>query len=388
MSDKVKVAKRGEVIAKEGDKINSLILIQSGAATMTLSRNKKNIEIFPVGPSQIFGELAFTGAATHGFSLVSSASETKYMEFPIDPVKTQVEASPQFIKVIIKSMGDRLKQALADVKSSRLDKDAAPCPEDQVAKIFGSIYHAVRHKGQVEDKKDPTQLIMEWVAFKQYCQRIFGESPRRIEQATNLLVKLKICGYTMGKSIDNPEGPDEIQKITFYDLGAIEAFFEFYQYYYFKGGAANIIKYDESSYNLLSLFLKMAQKTPPDRQGVVSFELSKAIEYFKAEAGINLNNAHFTQLENKGIFAKRQAKADLNVFLSFDFKEWETIQKNWKILSEIEKWNEKGFVDMAEEEKPKRKPGVPSCPNCGIEVAATAKFCHECGAKIEAAPPQ
>jgi hypothetical protein len=385
MSENVKVAKRGEIIAKEGDKISSLILIQSGSGMMCLNRNKKNVEIFSIGPSQIFGEQAFSGATTHNFSLVSSASETKYMEMPIETAKAQVEAAPQLVKLFLKSVVDRLKLALADVKSIRLDKDSAPCPEDQVAKIFGSIYHAAKHKAQVEEaKKGSSALSMEWVAFKQYCQRIFGESPRRIEQATNLLVKLKMCTYVMGKPIDNPDGPDEIQKIIFLDLGSIESFFEFYQYYYFKGGNASIIKFDESSYNLLANFLKLAVGSTPDRMGAVSFELSKAIEYFKNELGINLNSAHFTQLENKGIFAKRHTKADGNVVLSFDLKEWETVQKSWKIISEIDKWNEKGFVDMNEEEKPKKKSGFPSCKTCGAEIVANAKFCQECGTKVEA----
>jgi hypothetical protein len=97
------------------------------------------------------------------------------------------------------------------------------------------------------------------VQLKQYGQRIFGESPRRTEQACNVLVKLKLATYTMGKAIDDPDGPDEIQKVNFMDMGALESFFEFYQYYYFKGGAASVLKYDESCFNLLSAFAKMGE---------------------------------------------------------------------------------------------------------------------------------
>jgi hypothetical protein len=42
--------------------------------------------------------------------------------------------------------------------------------------------------------------------------------------------------------------------------------------------------------------------------------------------------------------------------LQYELKEYRSVYFSWKILREIEKWNEKGFVDMDEkEEKPKKK---------------------------------
>lgn len=384
MSQNVKSAKRGEFIFKEGEKITNIVLIQAGQANLCIARPKKNIDMFPVGPSHVVGEQALLGNGTHSFSLMVGAGEVKYMEIPVDMAKAQIEAAPQFLKILIKSLADRLKNALADVKTSRMEKDASPCADDQVAKVFGSIFHTASKKAKSEDEKNPNILTMDWVQFKQYCQRIFGESPRRIEQACNLLVKLKMCTYTMGKPIDDPEGPDEIQKVNFLDLPAIEAFFEFYQYYYFKGGAAAILKYDENTAGMLANFLKMVEPLQPDRFGVVAMEFTKAVEFFKTEFNLNLNTGHFAQLEAKGVFAKRQPRSDGSVILSFELREWQTTQKIWKIIREIDKWNEKGFVDMNEEEvKAKKKTGGPSCPSCQAEVAATAKFCMECGTKLE-----
>jgi ribosomal protein L40E len=385
MSSNAKTVKKGDFIVKEGDKISSLIVLQSGSSTLCMVRQKKNIDLFAVGPSQIIGEQIFAGTQTHSFSLMAN-SEVQYVEVPVDAAKAQLESAPQFLKVLTKSLVDRLKSSLNDVKSARLEKDSSPCPEDQTAKIFGAIFHAANHKAKSEDKSTPHILVMDWVQLKQYCQRIFGESPRRIEQACNVLVKLKIASYQMGKPIDDPEGADEIQKITFHDLTAVEAFFEFYQYYYFKGGAGLIIKYDESAFQLLSHFLKMIEKLPLDRHGVVAIDYPKVVEHFKNELSINLNKDHFTQLENRGIFAKRQAKTDGSVSLSFEVKEWKTMQKIWKMLREIDKWNEKGFVSTVEDEVTnKKKSDGLTCSACNAEVPAAAKFCQECGAKLESA---
>lgn len=378
----VKVAKKGDVIVKEGDKIANVILIQSGGANVCVVRPKKNIDLLTVGPSQIVGEQAFSGASTHPFSVIANA-ETKYMEIPVDAAKAQIESSTQFLKVLIKSVIDRLKVSMADLKSAKMEKDTTPLPEDQVARVYGAIFFTVQRKGEALDEKNKAKLTIDWTQLKQFAQRIFGESPRRLEQAVSILVKMKIAEFQMGKPIDDPEGADEIQKVHFHDLGAVEAFFEFYQYYYFKGGKTDILKYDESSYNLLSNFIKLAEPLEVDRFGVVSMDFTKVIEAFKNDFGINLGTGHFTQLENKGIFAKRQSRSDGSVVLQFEIKEFKTTQKIWRIIREIDKWNEKGFVDMTEDEnKPKRKPGVPSCSQCGAELGPQAKFCQECGTKV------
>lgn len=381
----VKVYKKGEFLFKEGDKIQSLLLIQQGAVSLCLARPKKNVDLFQVSSSQVLGEQALKGATTHPLSAIAT-QETKVVEIPIDLIKQQTEATPQTVKVLIKSLVERLATASNEVKSSKLEKDTSPCPEDQVAKIFGSIYHTAHHKGAALDEKNKTKITMDWTSMKQYAQRVFTESPKRLEQACALLTKMKLAQFEMGKLPEDPEGPDVIVKIHFFDLQAVETFFEFYQYYYFKGGKTEILKTDEMCTTLLSNLITLTEGLTPDRHGVVSMDFVKTIERFKTDFGINLNNDHFARLEQKGIFAKRAPRTDGTVVLQFELKEFQNTQKIWRMLREVEKWNEKGFVDLNEDEaKAKKKSEGPSCPQCGAGAPATAKFCTECGTKLAAA---
>lgn len=377
----VKTFKKGEVIFKDGDKITSVFLIQSGGANLCLIRGKKTIDLFQLGASHILGDQIILGQATHPTSAVATA-ETKVLEIPVDTLKQHYEAAPQMLKVIIKSLADRLRLAMNDVRSSRLEKDSSPCPEDQIAKAFGSVFHTANHKG---DRSQAGRVIVDWSMMKQYCQRVMGESPKRMEQAVNILVKLKLALYEMGKSPDNPDGPDEIQKVHFLDLGLVESFFEFYQYYYFKGGRSELLKVDELCQQMLNGLLKLTETETPDRFGIVGVDFAKFGEYCQNEIGFKLNNDHFARLEQKGVFMKRRTVGN-GVLLQFEFKEFRSIAQSWRMLREIDKWNEKGFVDMDEkEEKPKKKSGGPACPACAAELQAAAKFCHECGHKITAA---
>lgn len=376
----VKVIAKGEYLFKEGDKVQNLVLIQSGAIQLCYIRPKKNIDLALLGAGQVVGEQALLGT-TYPYSALATI-ECKILEVPAEMYKQQVESSSQMLKVTLKSLSERLKVATQEIRTLRLEKDSSPCPEDQVAKVFGSIYHSARYKG-TKDAKNPQLVKIDWPVLRQYSQRIFGESLKRLEQATQILVKMKMASYIMGKLPEDPEGPDQILEVQFSDLETVEAFFEHFQYYYFKGGKTDILKSEDSITQLLQQFVKIGEKLEKDRFGAVTIEYSKVIEHFKTEMSINLNNDHFSRLESKGVFVKRQPKQDGSVWISYDIKEFQSIAKIWKILREVEKWNEKGFVDMSEDDsKPKKKPGEPSCPSCAVAVAPQAKFCHECGHKL------
>ncbi len=378
-----KTFKKGEYLFKDGDKITGLLLIQSGGVTLGLTRNKKMVEIAQLGSSQVLGEQSLLGATTFNVSAIATV-ETKVLEVPIDIFKQAIEGLPQPIKIFIKSLNERLKNANADVRAGKLEKDSSPAPEEQIARIFGTVFHCARQKG-VKDEKNQGRITVDWLSMKQYAQRVFGDSPKRMEQAICVLVKLKIAQFEMGRPPDDPEGAEQIMKVHFFDLAIVESFFEFYQYHYFKNGKSEILKPEENVILLLNHLVKLGETVPIDRFGLVTLDYTKVSEYFKAEARITLLPDHFSRLENKGIFAKRATRADGSVVLQYELKEYKTTSYIWRMLREIEKWNERGFVDLTEEDsKPKKKTDGSSCPACSAELATGSKFCSDCGLKIAA----
>lgn len=384
-----KIFKKGEYLFKEGDKLQNVLIIQSGGVSACIIRPKKNMELFQLSTSQVIGETALLGATTHPFSAIATA-ETKVLEIPVEVYKQQLEAAPQMLKVIIKSLTDRSKNNLADLKSMKAEKDSSPCPDDQVAKAFASVYYTISNKGQKEkykvENKEYEKISIDWNMLRQYAQRVFSEPPRRLEQVVSILVKLKIAKHVMGKLPEDPEGPDQIIGLDVFDLNSLENMFEFWQYHYFKGGRTELLKIDDNVMQILMILVKLGEKVELDRHGSAQFEYSKVVEYFKEEFGITLIPDHFTRLENKGLFCKRAANSQNVVQLAFDFREYLTTLKVWKFIREIDRLNEKGFVDMAEPELgfPKKKvaAGVASCPSCQAPLTDGQKFCGECGTKL------
>ncbi|MCX7978992.1 MAG: cyclic nucleotide-binding domain-containing protein [Bdellovibrionaceae bacterium] len=373
-----KVYKKGEVIFKDGDKISNVLFIKSGGVNVCMIKGKKTIDMFQLGANQILGETGIIGHSSFMSSAIATA-ETTIIELPVESVKQQYEAAPRPMKDIIKSLIERLKTATQEVKSSKMEKDSSPCPEDLVPKIFSSLYFTALHKGLRDEKTGHTEI--DWNVMKNYGQRVMGESPKRLEQATAILIKLGLAQFTLGKLPEYPGGPDVILKATYFRLPVLEAFFEFYQYYHFKPGKGDILKYDDFTAQMLEVFVEEGRKLAPDRFGVVSVDFQNIADGIKEKMGITFSNDHFTRLETKGVLCKRRT-IDGKVKIEFEIKEFENIYFSWKIIREIDKWNEKGFVDLDEKEERKAKKSGPVCPQCATPVAAEQKFCGECGHKL------
>lgn len=378
----IRILKKGEYLFKDGDKIQTVFIIQSGQVCLCLQKNKKNIDLMNVGSGYVFADLIVLGQNQYNYSGLA-LQETKVVELPIEGFRQQYEGLHQIYKSMIKTTAEKLKWSINEIKNTKSEKNALACPEESIPKVFGTIFHVVNHKGI----KDNNQAKVDWQTLKQYSQRIFGESIKRLEQATQILVKLKLAEYIYGKNPEDsekPESKDEIQGFKVFDLNALESFFEFYQYYYYKANKSELIKFDEPNYNVLRLLIMAYQDVVPDKFGIVTRDFNEVAEFF-AEYGLNLGAGHFTALEGKGIFCKRKNTTDNKVLLQFEIKEFKTQIEIWKILKEIEKWNEKGFVDLNDiDEGPKKKQTVEGheCHECHSVMSFQSKFCSECGVKL------
>jgi hypothetical protein len=167
-------------------------------------------------------------------------------------------------------------------------------------------------------------------------------------------------------------------------LQPVEAFFEFFQYYFYKPGKSDLLKVEDSATQIVQLMLKCAEGVQPDRFGTVTLEYAHFAEKMQEELGAKLTADHFVRLETKGVFSKRRTTGD-KVYIDFDVKEYRNIFYSWKLIREIDKWNARGFVDLDEkEEARKKKPDGPTCPQCGSGITAEQKFCGECGFNLTA----
>ncbi|MFL5814291.1 MAG: hypothetical protein ACJ763_11990, partial [Bdellovibrionia bacterium] len=299
------------------------------------------------------------------------------LEIPLELFKHQFDNSSQIMQLILKSMIEKQKNSTNEIKSVRMEKDSSPCPPECVSRVFGVIYHVAKHIGM--EKED--RVSVTWSSFRQYAQRVFLENPVRLENACNILVKLKMAEFEYVKNDSDPEAPQEYGYLHFFDLATVEKFYEYYQHYYYKGGNPDFFKVDDKLLQLVNCLLVFSEKEKVNRAGVVQVNYKEMLEQIKTSFGGSFAPDQFDRLEKKGLFIKRESSSTGGA-LSFYRHDFSVMLNNWKILREIDKWNERGVVDLVDPVTDKAKGGKASCPACFSEVADKQRFCGNCGHKL------
>lgn len=320
----------GEILVKAGTKTGTVYVVDSGRVIVNLSRDGI-VELIQAQAPQALGEeeVFGTGAATATSIVVE---ETGVTELPVDKLKALLQKATPQMQMMLKGVAERVKTASSELKTLRLAEDAKPCPPDGTAKVFGVIFHAARCTG----KKKGQLVEAQWADFKGYAVDLMEETEYRVRQALNILAKLGYVELDFG-------GEGTLQ---FTDMTQIEAFFEFYQNYHFKSGYAQLLKTNDKVTAITEAVIKVSEPFTPDRMGMVHMPFKATIDTLKEMLGKTFEADHLFRLEQKGLMVKRISD-DKGGVLSFWRAEFEQMLLNWKVLREVELWNEKGFVDMS-----------------------------------------
>lgn len=391
--------KKGDVIAAEGDTPTSFFLIQSGKASMYLVRGEQRNEIEVLGPGQIIGEQGIFGYPKNAYSFEAQA-EVRAIEIPLDPIKTVFEKSPAPYKLFVKSLGDDLRRLRQSLKTVKMDSDNGPCPYRFIPRLTAILALVAKNSGTApkidpnmpaykrdeERAKNPhhrdSDLILSFTSLKIYTSRMFLESHQRMQGFCELLSKL---GYLSLKIEKNEETEiEELVELRIHDVQTIEHFGEFYQHNFFKSGKAEVIYVDKTALQIANAICQLASDAEADRNNIVKLEYQALLKGLKEQFFIDLKETHLLLLEKKGLYVKRQT-VDEVVYFSFDRYEFQQTVRYWQIIQEIDRWNEKGFVDMnANYNEYKSQAPSGKCPSCQVELKAVGKFCSECGHKLAA----
>jgi hypothetical protein len=379
VADTIKKLKRGEVLFKEGETPTAVYLIQSGKIGLMSERSGKSLEVATLGPSQVVSEHALFSATAKNDYTAEAMQETKLLEVPLELMKKLFEGCPPGIKLMAKSLSDEIKATRKQTKMLKMETEKTPCPQGVVHKIFTEIHLIARHIGKKNAEK-PDEITVAWNALKLYASRFFGESPQRLRALMDLLLKLKLCELTMGKSEDG-EG-EEIVDIKFLRVQLFEDFAEFFQYHLFKGSKAEAIFVDPLALKVAKALADMSAGAEVDHRGASKLDWSVVLAECKSKHKLDIKNTHLDALERKGLFVKRQSFDDGRLQLSFDRPEFVKMSDYWAILYEIDKWNERGSVVLVEKEEVVHS--GPTCGACNGVVDDKHKFCPHCGAKVDA----
>ncbi|MBC7691216.1 MAG: cyclic nucleotide-binding domain-containing protein [Methylotenera sp.] len=318
--------KTGQMLLKPGTRIENLYILQSGCVSICLTKNSRLIEVaklfspFSIGDEAAFGPLSWTSTAL-------ALRDSSVIEIPVALVREQLDKAPLMHRMLIKALSDTCKASFAELKAQRSNRETLPCPPEFTSKIFGVIFHTARILGTAGDRG----TSVSWEAFRDYAHEVFDEPLHRLEDGIGVLLKM---GYA---SLHQ-------ETLTIYEMKQIEAFFEYYSNSYFRSSNKDFLKTDPKSTKVTEEFIKVSNNYPTDRGGFAHLPFKATMDAMKAALGQSFESDQLFRLEQKGLLMKRVANAEGGT-LSFYKPDFEQMILNWKVLKEIETWNENGFVN-------------------------------------------
>lgn len=335
--------KRGEVIYSPGLGASAIYVVQSGLVSVCVLKDGC-AQLHLVHPMQILREDTLMTGPASGTTAIA-LKDTQLIEIPLEVARTLPNSTQPPIGTLYKGLIERMKSAANELRSLRMNRGAQPCHPDLVAKVFGVIFYTARYLGKKEDEA----VVIGWAKLKSYAVETFHEEETRLEEAIYSLIKL---GYADVRSKQGEKSgaiphSEAWTEICFRNMVQIEAFFDFYQNYHFKGGYAGLLKTNDKATELTQALVRLADKYQADRAGMVTMPYKLTVDTLKETLGKTFEAEQIFRLEQKGLLVKRTATQDGGV-LSFFKAEFEQMLLNWKVLKEVEQWNEFGFVRLPE----------------------------------------
>ncbi len=341
---------KGDVLYRQGDPAGKIFLLQTGLVSVTITKPTGPVEIFQATAPQIVGAEAIEGAPIYENSAIA-LNATTVIEVTAETTHQALEKIAPGLKQLVMSILAKYQASLSEIRRLKLSDDPTPCPSELTAKLFATIYHVVMYTAP--KAKDGWHRIV-WPTFRKYCQRVFLESPVRLEQAVYLLVHLGYAKLEMVKNEIDPDEPDELGFVQFKDLDQLKSFSEFARGRVKTGNGTLPIDLNDRSLKAGEMLLRTFRGTGPET-AVIRLPLEDALSALQTE----LREATFgmTDLDVliwQGLAAEIDQTGDQKV-LTFVPSAIKKMFKNWRISIKLHEWNQNGVAPGAPEPAPDRR---------------------------------
>lgn len=337
---------KGDPLYKHGEPVKYIYLVQSGLVSLSVNTPTGKVEISQATAPQVVGIEALHGSKTYETSAFAM-NDTAAIELPIGAVAQSLSQCSPTLKLILTGLINKLTAVQSEHRTFKLEGDSTPCPPALTAKLFATVFHVVSYSGT--PKGDALRIV--WPAFRKYCQRVFMESPIRLEQLIYLLAHMGFAELEMQKSDTDPDGPEELGFVRFKDLPQLESFSEFFKIRFKTLGPEGAMELKDPCLQAGEVLLRSFGTRPTDSNGEVMIPLSETMATIRAElAKPNMKATELEALTGRGLPAILTGEG-----LRFSPVKVKRMFQNWRILAKITEWNHAGRAPGAPDPDPNKK---------------------------------
>lgn len=319
--------KAGELLFKEGDPSTSMYVLKRGRLSVFKMKGNSEVELAEIGPGQMIGEMTFFDKKPRSAS-IKATSDSEVIELPFSSLQTQYDGCPQWLKSIVKTINEHLREANKRIKNLEQAEGAisykdggrgkGPAIQDHQASKLCAIIMLVGHKWgtPVAEGLDIKPGIL-----RKFTIQVFGEATSKMTLMITILQSLGIM-----KQEDLGEGK---ARITLLKPDLLCGFVEWFNDYLFTDEEKRVTILPEEMKTLRAI-MHFAAKSQVDDKGLSKVSLvevqNDSMKELNYLVGINDCNG----LIAKKIISDKISEKD-GTYVKVEQKELERIYPFWQI---------------------------------------------------------
>lgn len=321
----LKQLKTGEILFKEGDPSDSMYVIKKGRLTVFKQKGNAEVELAEIGAGQMIGEMAFFDRKPRSAS-VKAALDSEIIELPFKSLQAQYDTFPEWLKAIVKTINDHLREAnkriknLEQVEPASAGKGKGMAPH-QANKLCAILMFVATRWGT----PDPEGVDIKAGVLRKFTIQVFQEPTNKMQMLMGILQGMGIL-----KQLDLGEGK---VKITLLQPDMLYGFVEWFNDYLFTAEEKKVTVSNDELKILRSL-IHFAKRVQPDDKGQSKISLVEMQNESMKELGYLVGINDSNGLISKGLVSDKISEKD-GTYVKVDRKELERIYPYWQLFYAI-----------------------------------------------------
>lgn len=315
---------RDTYLFREGDAPDAMYILKSGELAITKTKGTSEIVLATLNPGGMVGEMAIFDMKPRSAN-VKATKDSEVIVLPYEAMTKQMEALPVWVKAIMKTMNENLREANKKIKVlENANPDAERFPAHTVNKLL-TIFNMV---GTMFGQKEGENVVVPQNRLRNFTIQVFQEPTNKMQSLLQGLKDLKMVEIT-----DLGEGQ---QKIVNLNPSFLIKFVDWYNDWLFKQDKDKV-SVSESDVKILEAVCFYAKKAADDpKGGGKKVSLNDVQNDSMRDLGYVVRQEDFNPIIEKKIVSEKIMEEG-NVFIKVKLEEIEPMTKNWKFVYDLKK---------------------------------------------------
>ena len=309
---------------REGDPPDAMYIVKSGAFVITKTKGNSEIVLAEINPGAMVGEMALFDMKPRSAS-VRATKDAEVVALPYDSLTKQMEQLPVWVRAIIKSLNENMREANKKIKvleNSNPDEERFP---PHIVNKYISILNLVSHR---YGKTEAQGVSISSVLLRNYTIQIFQEATNKMQSVVAALTDL---GY-----LTQEDRGDGSQKITNLRPQELFSFVDWYNEWLFKQDKDRMPPLSEAEVKILNGIIHFAKKSEPNHKGMRKVALNDVQNESMKETGNLIRTDDVNPLIEKKYLSEK-IMDEQGVYIMVGLEDIEPYARNWTLVNNLKK---------------------------------------------------